>query len=104
MARIRFRFFPRPGFVLIQDLPGKAVIKKWAHVFTVFSVAWIGVSVLAAVAYWYGSEDGDRVWIKAALWAWRIHAVAVLLTALTWIIERPSELRYLKETDYDETA
>ena len=87
-----------------QGLPERAVIKKWAHAFTVAAVAWIGVSVAAVVAYSMGKADGDDTWVAAAFWAWRFHGIITGIAVLCWVVERPTEVRYLKENFDDESA
>ena len=87
-----------------QELPAKAVIKKKAHALTVLTVAWVGVSIFAFVAYRVGKEDGDASWVSAAIWAWRAHAFFALLALLFWLVETPSEVSYVKELVEDEEA
>jgi hypothetical protein len=84
-----------------QDLSEKVIIKKIAHALTVLAVAWVGVSVFAMVAYKTGKEDADLSWVAGAIWAWRIHALIVLLAISFWIFEKPSGVRYIEEDPKD---
>lgn len=88
---MRFTIFPP------QILPATAVIKKKAHALTVLTVAWLGASAFAVVAYKVGKEDRDAMWISAALWTWRAHGFFTVLALCFWIFERPSEVRYIPE-------
>ena len=102
MVRFEFKFSPRPRLIIRQDLPEKAVIKKNAHALTVLATAWVGVSIFAVVAYKVGKEDSEQTWVMAAIWAWRIHVAIVALAIVTWFFEKPSEVRYPKESDGDD--
>ena len=82
---------------LNQNLPPKAVIKKTAHAFTMLVLAWIGLSIFAVFAYKYGKEDSDSNWIAAAIWIWRLHGIFALLAILFWIVEKPTQVAYVKE-------
>jgi hypothetical protein len=95
-VRFTFSLFPL-RLKLRQDLPEKAVIRKKAHALTVLTGAWIGVSAFAYFGYKSGKEDGDSSWVSAAIWVWRAHAVFALMALLFWLIEKPSEVRYIKE-------
>ena len=99
--RFTFSLFPL-RLSLRQDLPEKAVIRKKAHALTILTVGWIGVSAFAYFAYKFGKEDGDSSWVSAAIWVWRAHAVFALVTLLFWLIEKPSEVRYVREPAEDE--
>lgn len=95
---MRFSIFPR------QNLPEKAVIKKRAHALSVLTVAWLGPSIFAIVAYYVGKEDNDAQWVAAAIWTWRLHGVWAALALVFWLFETPSEVRYVREEwDDDET-
>jgi len=87
---------------LNQNLPPKAVIKKTAHALTTLVLAWIGMSIFAFFAYKYGKEDSDQTWITAAIWIWRLHGIFALLAIWFWIVEKPTEVAYLKEETENE--
>jgi len=97
-----FRFFSI-RVKLGKPVPKEAIIKRRAHALTILSVAWIGLSAAAAVAYKIGNEDSLPEWIKFAWVVWNIHIGLALATIVVWIFERPSYTKFVTESPDDDS-
>lgn len=85
-----------------KPVPKHAVIKRCAHALTVLSVAWIGLSVMAGVAFHLGHVDGIPEWISFARVVWSIHIGLVIATIVVWIFERPTKTNFVGLPSDDE--
>jgi hypothetical protein len=81
------------------SVPASGFIKKRAHACTMLCVAWLGPDAFAAGAYFFGSQDSDRVWVATAIWIWRLHVIWIAICLTLWVFDRPKEVRFASERD-----